>query len=71
MCFWGNLQIWNSLDMKSFLILTKHIKIGQVKKNLLADLLLPKEIAIIKVELHSKHQDPQPPGNALADHSAT
>lgn len=66
MCFWGSLQIWNSLDVKSFLILTKHIKIEQVTKNLLADLLLPKEIAIIKVELHSKHQDPPPPGNAFS-----
>lgn len=68
--FWGSLQIWNALEMKNFITSTKPMKIRQVKKNLSAYFLLPKEIAIIKAEHHSKHQDPEPHGNVLADHSA-
>lgn len=53
------MQTWNALERKSFLVLTAHKLDKKLKKKtlLLADLLLPKEMALIKLEHHSKQQD--------------
>lgn len=59
------MQTWNALEMKSFLVVTVHKLDNKLKKKttLLADLLLPKEMALINVEHHSKQQDLEAWGN--------